>query len=243
MEGENQVARSEAQRDDGISWLPKIPQQQLRDQVYGILREGILKRQFPPGVRLDLEQLETAMGISRTPLKEALQRLEAEGLVAVIARRGTYVSELDTEKAIELFNLREVLEAGAAPWILEHATDEDIAKIVALNDELFALLDTAPYEEIVVDFIEHDRHFHNSMIELAGNKALVEAYSNVNTHLQITRVNTSFVREQSNFTRDEHALIVDALMRRDESALRHALCAHIASSRDRTICAMTDPVR
>jgi DNA-binding GntR family transcriptional regulator len=229
----------EVDRDIGTSWLPKIPQQQLRERVFDILREGILKRQFPPGSRLDMEQLETAMGISRTPLKEALQRLEADGLVEVIARRGTYVSKLDVEGAIELFDLREVLESGAAVWILERASDEDIAAIVAMNDDLFALLDTAPYEDIVVEFIERDRLFHNSMMNLCGNRALVEAYANVNTHLQITRVNTSFVRKQSNSTRDEHGLIVDALVRRDESALRNALCGHIGASRDRTISAMT----
>ncbi len=223
----------------GAAWLPQIPQQQLREQVYDLLRAGILKQQFPPGARLDMEELERAMGISRTPLKEALQRLEAEGLVEVIARRGTYVSELNLEDAIELFELRQVLEVGAVPWILERATDEDIARIVTLNDELFALLDTGPYEEIVVEFIERDRLFHSSMMNLVGNGALVEAYSDVNTHLQITRVNTSFVRGQSNATGNEHDHIVEALVSRDEASLQHALIEHIVASRDRTVEAMT----
>jgi DNA-binding GntR family transcriptional regulator len=234
-----QESDSAVEHDAGTDWLPQIPQQQLRGQVYDILRAGILKQQFPPGARLDLEQLEGAMGISRTPLKEALQRLEAEGLVEVIARRGTYVSELNLEDAIELFELRQVLEVGAAPSILERATDEDIARIVALNDDLFGLLDTAPYDEIVVEFIERDRLFHNSMMDLAGNKALVAAYSDVNTHLQITRVNRSFVRSQSNTTGNEHDEIVAALVSRDETALQRALTEHIVASRDRTVDAMT----
>jgi DNA-binding GntR family transcriptional regulator len=235
----NQGSDAAVEHDAATDWLPQIPQQQLRGQVYDVLRAGILKQQFPPGSRLDLEQLESAMGISRTPLKEALQRLEADGLVEVIARRGTYVSELNLEDAIELFELRQVLEVGAAPWILERASDEDIARIVALNDDLFALLDTGPYEEIVVEFIERDRLFHNSIMNLTGNTVLVEAYSDVNTHLQITRVNKSFVRTQSNSTGNEHDQIVDALVNRDERALRQALTEHIVASRDRTVYAMT----
>jgi DNA-binding GntR family transcriptional regulator len=234
-----QGSDSAVEHDAAMEWLPQIPQQQLRGQVYDVLRAGILKQHFPPGSRLDLEQLESAMGISRTPLKEALQRLEADGLVEVIARRGTYVSELNLEDAIELFELRQVLEVGATTWILERATDEDIERIVALNDDLFALLDTAPYEEIVVEFIERDRLFHNSMMNLTGNTALVEAYSDVNTHLQITRVNRSFVRTQSNSTGNEHDQIVDALVNRDERALQQALTKHIVASRDRTVYAMT----
>lgn len=229
---------SAVEQATGAGWLPQIPQKQLRGHVYDILRAGILKRQFPPGTRLELEQLESAMGISRTPLKEALQRLEAEGLVEVRARRGTYVSELNLERAIELFDLRQMLEVGAAPWILERASDEDIAKIVGLNDDLVAVLDSGPYEEVVVEFIERDRLFHSSMMALVGNDALVSAYSNVNTHLQVARVNTSFDRTQSNTTGDEHIKIVDALVKRDESALQQALTEHIFASRDRTVAAM-----
>ena len=230
---------SAVEHDVGTGWLPQIPQKQLRGHVYDILRAGILKQQFPPGARLDLEQLESAMGISRTPLKEALQRLEAEGLVEVIARRGTYVSELNLERAIELFDLRQMLEVGAAPWILERATDEDIARVVGLNDDLVQLLDTGPYEEVVVEFIERDRIFHTSLMSLAGNTALVNAYSGVNTHLQIARVNTSFVRTQSNTTGNEHNQIVGALVSRDEPGLQRALTEHIVASRDRTVDAMT----
>lgn len=186
-----------------------------------------------------MEELERAMGISRTPLKEALQRLEAEGLVEVIARRGTYVSKLNLERAAELFDLRQVLETGAAPRILDSATDEDIERIVGLNEDLIRLLDEGPYEEIVVEFIERDRVFHTEMMKLAGNTALVNTYSGVNTHLQIARVNTMFVRTQSNATGDEHSRIVEALVDRNEPALRHALAGHIDASRDRTLEAMT----
>ena len=236
---EKRISNSDVNLKVETDWLPQIPQQQLRGQVYEILRAGILQQQFPPGARLDLEQLESAMGISRTPLKEALQRLEAEGLVEVIARLGTYVSKLNVEGAIELFDLRQVLEVGAVPRILERATDEDIARILGLNDDLVQLLDTGPYEEIVVEFIERDRIFHNSLIALAGNQALANSYKGVNTHLQIARVNTSFVRSQSNATSNEHNLIVDSLASRDEQRLQLALTEHIIASRERTVYAMT----
>lgn len=231
---------SEIAFDDGVrtAWVPQLSQLQLRDQVYGIIRTRILHRDFPPGARLDLEQLESAMGISRTPLKEALQRLASEGLIEVVARRGTYVSQLDTTAAADLFDLRQLIEEGAVPRLLANAGDDEIEAVVALNDGLIELLDSGPYADVVVEFIERDREFHAALMGLTGNRALVDVHRGVNTHLQIARVNTSFVRSQSDLTLSEHQRIVDSLRSRDEAALHLAIGDHIRTSRDRTLVAM-----
>ncbi|UCC54442.1 MAG: GntR family transcriptional regulator [Anaerolineaceae bacterium] len=210
----------------------------VRDEVYKRLRTGILDHTYPPDHRLDLSALEEQFGISRTPLKEALHRLEAEGFVEIRPRRGTFVSSLDARDIAEAFDVRSILERAAADIVVEEATDEQIGQLRSIADEMDHKLESDEYQTIVEEYIELDRKFHNLLVTLGGNKRLVDICTQLGTHLQIARVHQKFALADSRHTQFEHAAIMDALEQRDAGRLREAIDEHIRLSKVRTLKAL-----
>jgi DNA-binding GntR family transcriptional regulator len=210
----------------------------LRDETYDLLRRNILNHSYPPGHRFDLSTLETQLGVSRTPLKEALQRLERDGLVKIRPRRGTYVTELDPSDVAESFDVRRILECAAARIIVHKATDEEIADIQAINKEMNDLLKSDDYQTIVQDYIELDRRLHHNIIELTQNKRFQSVYKHIDTHLQIVRVRQNFSLSDSKQTQKEHEAMMTALVNRDADALCDSLGVHIDLSKARVLAVL-----
>lgn len=107
------------------SSLPRINIHTISEAAYEVLRERVISKEFAPGQRLNLEAIEKQLGISRTPLKEALTRLEMEGLVTIVPRTGTYVTDPVPEEIAESFDMRRVLEVYAVELAVQRASDED----------------------------------------------------------------------------------------------------------------------
>ncbi len=212
----------------------------LRDEVYDLLRRRILNNNYLPGYRFDLSTLETQLGISRTPLKEAMQRLERDGLVEIRPRRGTFVTRLDPSDVAEGFDVRHILECAAAKIVAQKATDEEIAKFQAIHDEMNALLENGDYQTIVQDYIELDSRLHHYLVELTQNKRLQAVYQHVDTHLQIVRVRQKFSTPDSRQTQKEHEAMIVALKNRDAEAFCAAVGAHISLSKARTLMVLDD---
>lgn len=212
----------------------------LRDEVYDYLRKNILSYQFPPGHRFDLKELEKQLGISRTPLKVALHRLENEGLVKIRPRRGTFVTPLDINNVAESFDVRIMLETAVSPLVLANATDHELAQLGVMNNQMRALLESGDYQEVVQPFIELDQAMHSQYMSYARNKQLMRIYNRLNTHLQIARVRRSFNRPSSDETQQEHEAILVAIAARDVPALQHALTHHLQQSKERTLSAITE---
>jgi GntR family transcriptional regulator, rspAB operon transcriptional repressor len=217
----------------------KINLTNIRDEVYRILHERILNHEYPPGYRFDLYELEEQFGISRTPLKEAVHRLEVEGLIEIRPRRGTYVVDIDSHNVAESFDVRRILECGAAEIVVRHATDAEIGELRALAVQMSQLLEANDYQAIVEKYIELDRQFHKRLVSLARNKRLAEAWTRIDTHVQIARVRQKFTRSDSQqYTETEHEAILQALELRDVEALVKVLAEHIELSKIRTLKAI-----
>jgi DNA-binding GntR family transcriptional regulator len=210
----------------------------VRDEVYKRLRTGILDHTYPPNHRLDLSALEEQFGISRTPLKEALHRLEAEGLVEIRPRRGTFVSSLDARDVAEAFDVRNILERAAAGIVVREATEAQIGRLRSIADEMDRMLESDDYQSIVEEYIELDRKFHNLFVSFTGNRQLSDICTQLGTHLQIARVRQKFVLTDSRHTQFEHAAIMQALEQRDAPLLRKAIDEHIRLSKARTLKAL-----
>ena len=212
----------------------------LRDEVYDYLRKNILNYQFPPGHRFDLKELEKQLGISRTPLKVALHRLENEGLVKIRPRRGTFVTPLDIDNVAESFDVRIMLETAVAPIVLTQATDHELAQLGVMNEQMRTMLESGDYQEVVQTYIELDQELHIQYMSYARNKQLMRIYNRLNTHLQIARVRRGFNRASSDETQQEHDAILEAIAARDVAALQQALTHHLQQSKERTLSAIRD---
>lgn len=219
----------------------KIHVPTVRDEVYELLRERILTSSLPEGTRIDLKELAVDLGVSATPLKEAIQRLQAEGLLVVQPRRGTFVATIDEEEVKEGFEVRKFLELGAAEIVVETITDSDLKELDAILQETEQLLTRKSYQVILPRFIALDGLFHEKIIGATHHRLLIEHYSNINTLLHVSRIRRRFEREDSLKTVTEHRHILDALKRRDEAALKAAIREHIDGGLARVNSALGQP--
>jgi DNA-binding GntR family transcriptional regulator len=203
----------------------------ISDRAYGILRESILRRTFAPGEQLNLERLELQLGISRTPLKEAITRLALEGLIKVTPRRGTYVTELHIEDVAERFDMRRFLEVGAAEQALHCMSPEGLEKLHALAAGLESMVlpdgDCDDYE----DYIEGDREFHATFIGFVGNRMLSETYDHLNVHLYVVRVYYAGTNKKLDRVNKEHNELLAHIATRDVPGVIQSINKHLEKSK------------
>lgn len=213
----------------------KINPVKIGDEVYKLLRTRIVSHEYPSGFRFDLSRLELELEISRTPLKEALHRLEVEGLVVIRPRRGTFVISIDRKRVAENFEVRRALELYAGEIVVRAASNEEIARLKALADKMRILLANHDYQSVVEKYIRLDHEFHNLLVSFARNERLIEVFKQIEVYAQIARVRQKFTRSDSMHTESEHDAILTALERRDAPALAVALSDHIELSKARVL--------
>jgi DNA-binding GntR family transcriptional regulator len=203
--------------------------QRLTDAAYRTLKDQILTQAFAPGQRLNVDELAGRMGMSRTPVKDALNALANEGLVEILPRKGTFVAGLSADTIAEVFELRRALELLAAELLVERVSDDDLARL----RERLAALDTPPTAGADADeHLQRNLAFHRLFVALAGNRTLLEMYEELNAHIQIARVHARWQnwQQRRQQERDEHHAILRALEARDATGLAAAVNAHIRRS-------------
>ncbi len=213
----------------------KLEVHNLSDEVYNLFRERILNQQYPPGFRFQLTAIEQQLGISRTPLKEALHRLEVEGLVEIRSRRGTFVASITTTDIAEAFDVRRVLEVYAASIAVQAATEAEIQKLSNITAQMSRLLGEHEYQAIVDQYIRLDHEFHDQLVSLAHNQRLINVYRQIDVHVQIARIRLRFARTDSLQTESEHEAILHALRVRAGPDAMQAVADHIELSKARIL--------
>jgi len=201
-----------------------ILHENLDDKIYASVRDMLVSGQFEPGSRIVQEDLAASLGVSRTPLINALKRLAQEGLLEWIPRRGIFVRQLDLTELISLFEVRERLEPLAAELAAPRVTPDEAAKMQAQWQAMDALPDT---DESHRAFVDLDRRFHWRLIELAGNPYLASAMGPVNMLAAAYLHGTP--RPWSD-TVSDHLRIIEALSRGDAAASGEAMRRHISQS-------------
>lgn len=213
--------------------IGQIKHVDLSKKVYEILKEMIFKRQFVGGQKLDLNSLSEKMNISRTPLKDAINRLDSEGLVEVIPRKGTYVKKLETKDIVNMMEMRLMMEK----WALTHfdkdkfqSVAEDLEKILIKSKDI---VKTEPFDYL--SFLDLDSEFHKLIIMSHGNDRMTAAYTSMNIPFQITRVFYFKNHDRSINTQEEHEKIVNALKSSDLNRAIELLTIHLEVSRDNMV--------
>ncbi len=208
------------------------------DRAYAALKSVILSLDIyekPGEVRLDERQLASDLGISRTPVREAMAQLEREGFVRSVPRRGIYVVRKTKQEVIELITAWAALESMAARLITQNAADDEIATLRRMftkfeNGELHARLDE--YSEVNIEF-------HQSIIRMSRNRVLIDLAENLFTHMRMIRRKTIGEEDRADRSIRDHLNIIQALEARDteraEDLVRnHALglAEHVARHAD-----------
>ena len=196
----------------------------LHQQVVDNLRDMIIESELAPGSRVPERELCEMFGISRTPFREALKVLESERLVELIPNRGAIVSQPTSELAEQEFELLVVLEAAAARWASERATDSEIDSLAEISNKMilhFENHDVARYFRV-------DQQFHQAIVNASKNENLIHVHKNLLMHLRRSRYHSLLgqgERLRQSFVED-HREIIEAIRARDGKRAEQAILKH-----------------
>lgn len=197
----------------------RIERENLNTRVYSVLKEMILNARFEPGARINVEQLAREMGVSRTPVWEAIRRLEHEGLVTNLPNRGVFMSQLDPQQARDLYAVREVLEGMAGRLAANHVADATIKKMEKSLSKQESVVERAD----VVAYSRLDFEFHALIYEASGNAYLREQLETLKAKMRPLGIH--FENHLSVFLAD-HERILEALRARDPARAEVAMKQH-----------------
>ena len=200
-----------------------IEHENLDDKIYRRLKSMLAEGRLAPGQRIWQEELAREMGVSRTPLVNALKRLAQERLLEWISRRGIYVRRFSLREAAELFEVREGLEPMAARLAASRITTEEVDQLIAV----FNHFSIRPTPADIRRYLKCDRHFHWRLVELAGNPHLAAAMESVN--IMISAYQAGVPRSLAE-SLPEHRAVLSALRRHDSEASEAAMRVHIRRS-------------
>jgi DNA-binding GntR family transcriptional regulator len=189
------------------------------------LREQLLSGHFERGERLNEVAIARSFGISRGPVREALQKLASEGLVELVPRRGAFVPAFDTGELVELCEVREAIEVAAVRLAATRASSAAVRDLEALLKRTETEMNKgreAPYPTAL--------DFHGSIIQLSGNSRLTSMGSEIHRQLQFSRARASFEPTRAAAAYKEHVEILDAIAKRDADAAEQAMRLHLLHS-------------
>jgi DNA-binding GntR family transcriptional regulator len=195
----------------------------LWQRVYDHLREEILTGRLKPGAELGEVPLSEQLGVSRGPLREAIGRLAAEGLVTVRPRRGAVVRSLSKAEFLELYQVREGLEAMAVRLAVSRLTADDFVVLQGLIDTMAAHAERSE----VAEFFEANAAFHGRLVAAADNGKLHEIYGQLLGQLGRYRMRSLTLRGNLHRSVAEHAAILRAAKRGDAERAAHLMAEHV----------------
>lgn len=195
----------------------------LREMVYEELKMQILTGAIVPGTRMMEVELAKEIGVSRTPIREAIRKLEKEGLVTIEPRRGAYASQISTEDMVEILEVRQNMEGLAAFFAASRMAPEQMNEL----QEVSAKYNSAVQAGNMEDMIKHDTRFHRIIVESCNNKVLVQMIEQLQEMvLRFRYIYYDNFRRAENMP-EEHQLILDAIQSGDAEAARTAADVHI----------------
>ena len=204
----------------------------LDHKVYKTLKAMILGQKLGPGAKIHQEKLADDLGVSRTPLVNALKKLEQERLIVAVPRKGFYVRRFSPKEMIRIFELREVLEGLAARRASVRITDGQLQKLRGFFKEV----KVSDQGKDVERYAEEDRRFHHFLIEMGGDEILsgiLEMY-NLITSSYLVGFRGGLVRPPRE-TLSEHLAIIGAIHRQDAEKAEQAVRIHLRRSREKLI--------
>ena len=197
-----------------------LARQALYEEVAELLRQRIFTRALQPGAWIDETALSLELGISRTPMREALKVLAAEGLVTMKVRRGAYVAEVSQADLQDVYHLLGLLEGDAGAALAGSATDAQLEQLAAMHAELEASADDAQR------FFSVNERFHLTILEMAHNRWRLQVVADLRKVMKLHRHQSLFKAGRIADSLQEHRNLLQALQARDPQAARQLLQQH-----------------
>jgi DNA-binding GntR family transcriptional regulator len=192
--------------------------------VYNRLLDDIASGELRPGERLREVALANRLKVSRTPVREALKDLEADGLVEHLPRVGASIKSLSYAEVVELYEMRAVLEGLAAKMAARSASDLELQALAKLNTQMAQAID------VPAQMAQLNRNFHRLLFNAAKNRYLLQAVSMVQKTLLVVGPSTLTEVSRASAVIEEHARVIEALMAREGAKAEAAMVAHIEAS-------------
>jgi DNA-binding GntR family transcriptional regulator len=206
----------------------------LREIVFESLREAIIQGRLKPGERLMEIQLAEEMGVSRTPVREAIRKLELEGFVVMIPRKGAYVAGISIKDIVDVFEVRAALEALAAGLAAERATPEELEEMERAVLQIYEVSNGQNLDTLV----ERDTSFHELIYKASRNQRLVQIITLLKEHFQRFRTTSLALPGRGKHAVEEHKSIVEAISERNVELASTLAREHIETAEQLFLNAM-----
>lgn len=207
----------------------------LRDVVFNTLRQAILRGELKPGERLMEIQLANKLGVSRTPIREAIRKLELEGLVLMVPRKGAEVADITEKSLRDVLEVRKALEELAVQITCDKITGEQIRELEGAAKEFEKILKSSDVTEIA----EADVHFHDIIYKATDNQRLIQLLNNLGE--QMYRYRVEYLKNPEAYPQlvAEHEEIIRHIERKEKEKATEIVCKHI----DNQVEAVIDVIR
>lgn len=199
----------------------------LKEAVYQRLKESIIRGQILPGSKLVETQISQELGVSRTPLREAISRLGQEGLLEVVPRHGTFVHKQSVNEILESLDIREALEGLAARLAARHATPEIIHKMKTC----FSDFSPKNVEKSIKDYAQQNVRFHHLVIQASQNRRLIGIIRNLYDQMDMVRLHTIVLPGRARKSLAEHREIIRLIEGKKGEMAEKRLRLHIRDLR------------
>ncbi|HHP50800.1 MAG TPA: GntR family transcriptional regulator [Moorella mulderi] len=203
----------------------------LREIVFEALKEAILEGHLKTGEKLMEIQLAEELGVSRTPVREAIRKLEQEGLVVIIPHKGAFVADLSMKDIADLFEVRAALESLAAALACERATEEELEEMERLLMEIGKGVE----EENLEYTIEVDTKFHEVLYQASRNALLVKIINNLQEKIQTYRTTSLSMPGRMAEALEEHRRLLEAIAAREVDLAQRLAQEHIENAANRVM--------
>jgi len=205
-----------------------IPRAALHEQVAQRLRQMLVENRIAPGAKLNERELSELLHVSRTPLREAIKMLAAEGLVELVPNRGAIAVALSEEDVLNTFEVMGGLEAQSGELAAQRITEAELAEIQAMHFEMMA----AYTRRDLSTYYRLNARIHDAISAAAKNPVLATVYAQVNARLQALRFRSNQDGDKWKRAVQEHERMIAALTARDPAAMRQVLLEHLRNKRD-----------
>ncbi len=207
----------------------------LRDVVFNTLRQAILRGELKPGERLMEIQLANKLGVSRTPIREAIRKLELEGLVLMIPRKGAEVADITEKSLKDVLEVRRALEELSVKLTCDRITKEEIKELEQAAENFRKTMKSKDITEIA----EADVRFHDVIYTATKNQKLIQLLNNL--HEQMYRYRIEYLKDEEVYPKllKEHKEIIETISRGEKEEAAKIVCEHI----DNQVNAVMDVIR